>query len=237
MKPARIEQLKQIVADNYQEIAEQFSATRQKPLWPRLRQILRQLPISGRLLDIGCGNGRLLEELKKRPIDCYVGLDSSPELLKIAAQGYPQAAWPFSINWQLGNLLDTPTGQQFDFVCCIAALHHLPGRANRQLAAKNLGRWLKPGGYLIISVWDLWHQPKYWPKLLTGLWLSLSGQLDCGDLLFNWGQQKSSGRQRYYHAFTKAELKRLIVATGLDIVDCQQDGLNLYLVARQPIKS
>ena len=105
MKPARIEQLRQIVADNYQEIAEQFSATRQKPLWPRLRQILRQLPISGRLLDIGCGNGRLLEELKKRPIDCYVGLDNSTELLKIAAQRYPPIAWPFSISWQPGDLL------------------------------------------------------------------------------------------------------------------------------------
>jgi len=237
MKPARIEQLRQIVADNYQEIAEQFSATRQKPLWPRLRQILRQLPISGRLLDIGCGNGRLLEELKKRPIDCYVGLDNSTELLKIAAQRYPPTAWPFSISWQPGDLLDTPTGQPFDFVCCIAALHHLPGRANRQLAAKNLCRWLKPTGYLIISVWDLWRQPKYWPKLLAGLWLSLNGQLDYGDLLLNWGQQKSPGRQRYYHAFTKGELKKLIAATGLDIIDCQRDGLNLYLVARRPIKN
>ncbi len=236
MKPARVEQLKKIVADNYQEIAKQFSATRQKPLWPRLRQILRQLPISGRLLDIGCGNGRLLEELKKRPVDCYVGLDSSTELLKIAAQRYPQSGWPFPINWQPGDLLETPT-EQFDFVCCIAALHHLPGRANRQLAAKNLCCWLKPGGYLIISVWDLWHQPRYWLRLLASLWLSLTGQLDYGDLLLNWGQQKAPGRQRYYHAFTKKELIGLVTNTSLDIIDYQQDGLNLYLIARQPIKN
>ena len=237
MKQSRINQLKQIVADNYQEIAEQFSSTRQKPLWPELRQIIGQLPISGDLLDIGCGNGRLLTELKKRPLTSYVGLDASSKLLALAAQQYSANSWPFPIEWRSGDLLDQPTNQRFDTVCCIAALHHLPGKNYRQLAAQNLATWLKPGGYLVVSVWSLWRQPKYWSKLLASLCLSLVGRLEPGDLLFNWGKQKTSGRQRYYHAFSSRELKKLITNTGLNIVDYQHDGLNYYLVACKTVKS
>jgi len=237
MNQQRIDQLKKIVADNYQQIADQFAVTRQKPFWPELRQIIRHLPISGNLLDIGCGNGRLLEELKKRPLNNYTGLDLSSQLLAIAARQYPAGSCPFTVTWQLGDLLDKPTGQQFDFVCCIAALHHIPGKNNRQLAAKNLAAWLKPGGYLIISVWDLWRQPKYWLKLFASLALTLTGQLDSGDLLFNWGQQKKPGSQRYYHAFTGHELKKLFFTTGLQLIDYRRDGLNHYLVARQSAKS
>lgn len=237
MKQQRINQLKQIVADNYQEIAEQFSQTRQKPLWPELQEIIRQLPISGALLDIGCGNGRLLEVLKKRPLTSYVGLDASSKLLAIAAQQYPADSWPFSIEWRLGDLLDAPTEQRFNIVCCIAALHHLPSKNYRRLAAKNLAAWLKPGGYLVVSVWSLWRQPKYWPKLIASLCLSLVSQLEPGDLLFNWGKQKTSGRQRYYHAFSSRELKKLITDTELNIVDYRHDGLNYYLVAHKPTKN
>jgi 2-polyprenyl-3-methyl-5-hydroxy-6-metoxy-1,4-benzoquinol methylase len=237
MNQQRYDQLRKIVYDNYQHIADQFSMTRHKPFWPKLRQIIRELPIGGDLLDVGCGNGRLLEELKKRPINSYTGLDLSTNLLNIAMRRYPAASCPFTTIWKMGDLLDTPIDQRFDFIFCLATLHHLPGKDYRQQAVKNLTTWLKPGGYLIISVWNLWPQPRYWPKLIAGLGLALVGRLGYGDLLFNWGKQKKPGSQRYYHAFTTTELKKLITSTELQITAYYREDANYYLVARQPTKN
>lgn len=235
MNQQQANRLRTIVQENYQQIAQQFANTRQQPFWPKLRQLLQQLPLSGHLLDVGCGNGRLLDELIDRPITNYTGLDSSSELLNIASQKYANQSINKSINWQLGDILKTSINNQFDIVCCIATLHHIPSKLYRQQAAKQLANWLKPGGYLIISVWDLWRQPKYWPQLLSSSWASLLGSRDLGDLLFYWHNHSQPGYRRYYHAFTKQELKRLISSTGLKIIKYDNDSLNHYLVAQKLI--
>lgn len=232
MKLQRAEQLKTIVYNNYQNIAANFSATRQQAFWPELRQLLQSLPLKGNLLDIGCGNGRLVDELKNRPLSSYTGSDLSEKLLEIAKKNHPTTAFHFPLNWQVGDLLTTPT-QQYQTVCCIAALHHIPSRQLRQQAATNLAASLRDNGYLIVSVWDLYRQIKYWPKLFFSFWAQFLGQLDYGDLLFHWGQQKTTGSLRYYHAFTKKEAEQLLTATGLKLITYRHDNLNHYFVLQK----
>lgn len=235
MKPQRAEQLKKIVYTNYQAIATNFSATRQQAFWPELRQLLQELPLSGDLLDFGCGNGRLLDELQNSPLTSYTGLDLSEKLLTIAQENHNQKNFNFPVTWQVGDLLATPT-KKHDIVCCIAALHHIPSHKLRQQAAKNLTASLQDNGYLIVSVWDMYQQIKYWPKLFFSFWAQFWGQLDYGDLLFHWGQQKTTGSLRYYHAFTKKECQSLLTSTGLKLVTYRHDKLNHYFVL-QKVKS
>lgn len=232
MRPATSHRLRQLVHDNYQQIAKQFSITRQQSFWPELQDIIRQLPINGSVLDVGCGNGRLLDELKKRPLDSYTGLDLSSNLIDLAKQRYPAKNLPFPVAWQTGDLLATALEQKFNFIFCIAALHHLPGHKLRQVAVRQLAAWLKPDGYLIISVWDLWRQPKHWWRLLRSVIRAPFSRLDSGDLLFHWGNQKATNTQRYYHALTGREFKKLIVTANLKIIDYRRDGLNYYIVAK-----
>jgi len=55
--------------------------------------------------------------------------------------------------------------------------------------------------------------------------------MDLGDLLFDW--KNSAGQavsQRYYHAFTKRELKKISKQAGLKIERLYQDKYNYYAV-------
>jgi hypothetical protein len=67
------------------------------------------------------------------------------------------------------------------------------------------------------------------------LWVGLVGIRDWGDIIFYWHNNSLPGHRRYYHAFTKQELRRLISSTGLKIISYDNDKHNHYLVAQKPI--
>ena len=68
----------------YAQFAEPFAQSRGFEQ-PGIRRALDFLPSSGRLLDVGCGNGRLAHVLERadRALE-YIGIDSSARLLAIA---------------------------------------------------------------------------------------------------------------------------------------------------------
>ena len=62
-------ELLDIVKQNYEEIADQFSETRKKHLWPELIELTKNIKEGSSILDVGCGNGRLSKRCKiKRSI-------------------------------------------------------------------------------------------------------------------------------------------------------------------------
>jgi ubiquinone/menaquinone biosynthesis C-methylase UbiE len=96
---------------------------------------LLKLEATGTLLDVGCGTGKLLHAVTGRfsDVSC-VGLDSSQEMLSVAAAGSPASA---RVNWLLGSAesLPFPT-RSFDRVSAIHMLYHVPdiGRAFHELS-------------------------------------------------------------------------------------------------------
>jgi len=57
--------------------------------------------------------------------------------------------------------------------------------------------------------------------------------MDFGDVLFDWKNSRGEAlSQRYYHAFTKPELRRIAKKAGLKIGDMYKDEKNYYLVLR-----
>jgi len=272
-----------LVKRNYEEIAEDFDATRKKYLWPELLKLADMVKNGDRVLDVGCGNGRLIEAFRNKKIS-YLGVDNSEKLIEAAQRNIqPVIA---SDRRERGNLrlealdqrllhrdyaprndnnsyafknvdileLDKLPEKDFNYVFCVAVLHHLPGEDLRLQALRQMKNKLSPDGKIILTVWNLWSQPKFLKlilktfleKILRNLGLmsrrcgrdpdfALRTSGDFGDILFDWkNSQGERISQRYYHAFTSQELKKLAVNTGLKIEKLYRDKYNYYFILHKP---
>ncbi|NQT96047.1 MAG: class I SAM-dependent methyltransferase [Candidatus Omnitrophica bacterium] len=100
------------------------------------------------VLEAGCGNGRILFDLKKRYRDA-VGLDFSAGLLKKAMEIHNN-----DLNLVQSELQSLPfRDESFDIVVCIRVIQHmLP--SEQQLAINEMSRILKKNGHLILMTYN-----------------------------------------------------------------------------------
>lgn len=220
--------LLRIVKANYQAVAEAFNNTRKKEIWPEIKTLAQNIKDGERILDVGCGNGRLLESLQNKNIE-YLGIDQSENLIKLAAENYP------NYRFKVGDLLELSQTKEhnFDWVFCLAVFHHLPSTSLRVQALKQLKNKIKPEGKIIISVWNLWAQKKYRLLIWKFYFLKLLGKhkMKFGDVLFSWkNSQEQNVSQRYYHAFSRRQLKKIVKMANLKISDFYQNKYNYWLI-------
>ncbi len=205
------------VTKTYDEISKEFSDTRSfagKEFEP-FREYLRP---GQTIMDLGCGNGRLLQYLEKeasawhQKTFSYHGVDSSKNLLSEARKKYPNRTF------QIGDMTKIPAkDNSIDVLFCIRAFHHLPDRETRLIALKEIKRVVKPHGILILTVWNLW-QKKYLMQLVKAMVRSIVtlGKYAPNDTFIPWGKEK---KPRYYHAFTIGEIQQLCRKSGLSILE------------------
>ncbi len=95
-----------------------------------------------KVLDIGCGTGRIIEELKQRGAE-VVGLDVSEKILEIAKKKF------CDVEFVLGNVNDLPfEDESFDLVLGLFLIVHLK---NLEKPFEEIYRVLRPGGRFILS--------------------------------------------------------------------------------------
>jgi ubiquinone/menaquinone biosynthesis C-methylase UbiE len=101
-----------------------------------------------RLLDLACGTGMFLREVKQNwPRLRVTGLDLSPF--------YLAAARPALAPWSRTRLVQGPAeampfaDNEFDIVTCVYLFHELPPQVRRAVAGE-LGRVLRRGGTLVL---------------------------------------------------------------------------------------
>lgn len=149
------------IRDFYDEAGSHFSRTRQKTYgtpssnWPVTDKYLSQLKPGQCVLDIGCGNGKLVSGLPAGVT--YVGTDFSKTLLNEAAKLYPGRDFRFGDVVDPEHWIKLP---EFDAIFCVAVLHHIPEKARQLFALKQAKRHLKDDGFLYLTVWNLW-QARY----------------------------------------------------------------------------
>jgi 2-polyprenyl-3-methyl-5-hydroxy-6-metoxy-1,4-benzoquinol methylase len=221
-------ELLDIVKKNYEEIGEQFNETRKKHLWPELVELVKMVNENNSVMDVGCGNGRLLEALQDKKIN-YFGVDNSEKLIELAQAKYPDKKFAVGDILELSKLPEI----NFDIVFCVAVLQHIPGRKLQIDAIKQLRNKVSDNGRVVISVWNMWTQEKFRNLIIRFVLLKLikKNKMDLGDILFDWkNTQGMSVSKRYYHAFRKYELKRICQQAGFKVERIYSDQYNYYAI-------
>ena len=98
-----------------------------------------------RILDAGCGDGRLSAECIKKGAE-VIGIDNNASAILFAKIFVPKG------KFQIGSLLSLPYKEQFfDNIFCIETFEHIPPTQSSR-AVQELFRVLKRGGHLVLSV-------------------------------------------------------------------------------------
>jgi ubiquinone/menaquinone biosynthesis C-methylase UbiE len=111
--------------DDYNKIAKYFSDTR-TALWSELTQFKPLLKNGQRVLDWGCGNGRLLLLLEGFDIE-YYGIDQSKNLIKIAKERNSELVKKGVVNFYCNEKEEKSfPDEYFDLAFMVASFFHLP---------------------------------------------------------------------------------------------------------------
>ena len=250
------ERLEAINRNFYSVRADAFDASRDHP-WPGWQRSMGRIAsgengASAKVLDVGCGNGRLahylLDQFAQEPERLeYVGIDQSAPLLSAARARIPQDHGA-RLRWVEADILEEridsalPAGP-FDLVAAFGLLHHVPGFEHRKALLAALAQRTRILGRLVFTAWRFANAERFENRITP--WESHNADspdpidlqhLEAGDFLLSFGT--GPGPPRYCHHCDDFEFDKLVAATGLELVDdFEADGrsgdLNRYAVLRR----
>ena len=125
----------------------QHSSQQQK--WAR--EILARLALKGheRILDIGCGDGKITAEVARHvPNGLVVGLDASAEMIDFARKEFP-AEEIANLRFQQGNAQLLDFHKEFDWVISFACLHWV---IDHRPVLTGIRQALCPGGRVMLQL-------------------------------------------------------------------------------------
>lgn len=173
--------------------------------WPRNRveAIVHFCPQGRNVLDVGCGNGQLLYQLRNK-FDKIVGLEYSKSRLAQAKVNLNSEN--FEAHEGSAEKMNYFTSNEFDCIVSADTIEHIPDVYS---AASELFRITRPGGLLIINTPNIAFLKKR-ALLLLGRFPSTSQSNEGlgGDILFDGG---------HFHYFTFRSLSLLLQKYGFVI--------------------
>jgi SAM-dependent methyltransferase len=179
----------------------------------------------GRLLDLGCGTGRLLLPFARRG-HWLLGVDLSAEMLRVAAA--KARAEGAAVNLVRANLVDLAglEGGSFDHAACLfGTLGMVAGAPARRQVVAHAFRLLRPGGKFVLHVhnrgfcfWD--PQGRRW--LLGDALRRLLGRPAAGDRLM---PAHDGLPPLVMHLFTRREAVRLLRGVGFRVSEVRPVSL------------
>ena len=225
------QKLSELNREFYSKFAPSFAVTRSEPQ-PGFYGLEGYLPEScEKLLDVGCGEGRLGRFLLSREkVSIYHGVDATLELIDLARKGTGGTFWQRDLAQP-----DALRGLgSYDCIACLAVLQHIPGSDNRVRLLAEMGAHLAIGGRLLLSTWQFLTSERQRKKIVDWSEAGLSqDELEQNDYLLTWS--KGGRGLRYVCFIDETELASIATQAGLQIVatfrsDGREGNLNLYSV-------
>ena len=153
---------KEIVRTGYDSCGLRYNTSRTlDPIPALLRALIEVLPANAEVLDIGCGGGYPIAAALSRHAS-ITGVDISPVQIAEAQKILPDA------NLITGDIASLDfDGASFDAIVSFYTLFHLPRDEHQPLLGR-IARWLRPGGYLLMTVAQT-AQPGYTERDFCGV--------------------------------------------------------------------
>jgi SAM-dependent methyltransferase len=131
----------------YEEEAERFDRERSRKLFEArwLARFSDALPRAGRVLDLGCGAGEPIASWLMGEGFRYTGVDYAEAMLAIARKRWPEG------DWRQADMRTLDLDETFDGIVAWNSFFHLT-REEQRSCLPRLGRHLKPGGQMLITV-------------------------------------------------------------------------------------
>jgi ubiquinone/menaquinone biosynthesis C-methylase UbiE len=187
--------------------------------------VARHCPTPGKLIDLGCGTGRLLLAFAARRYT-VVGVDLSEEMLAVAREKATAASLP--VHLVRANLaeLDAVADGSFDHAACLfSTLGMVAGAETRRRVVRQVFRVLRPGGRFVLHVHNRWfnaRDPVGRRWLLKNLVNSTLGRGVAGDREMPVHQGVAG---LTLHLFTRREAEQLLREAGFRIAEVAAVGL------------
>jgi tellurite methyltransferase len=127
--------------------AREYARTPDRYIWGKTasefaKEVIALLPRGGRVLDLGCGEGRDSVYFAACGFD-VTALDVSAHGLKKAERLASERA--VQVRWLCCSMLDVPVAGRFDLVYSCGSMHHVPKQARSRLY-RRLKVLTRPGG-------------------------------------------------------------------------------------------
>jgi len=178
-----------------------------------LRFCERHFSRPNRLIDLGCGTGRLLIPFARRGFDC-LGVDLSVAMLAVVAEKARNIGLPLPT--MKANLveLDAIADGSFDYAACLfSTLGMIRGEENRRAFLNHVERILRPGGIFVVHVHNRWFR--------FGRGLGRPGQEE-GDRTM---PQAYGGADLTLHHFSRREIITELRSAGFVVREVQPVGV------------
>jgi 2-polyprenyl-3-methyl-5-hydroxy-6-metoxy-1,4-benzoquinol methylase len=227
MDEMTIQRLLALNREFYTTLAQPFAATRSVSD-SALTSILPYIASDARVLDVGCGNGRLALLLDRERSDTtYVGLDVVPELIELArTQGDRLAATTAEfhvIDITHAGWSQALQDRRFDCGVALAVLHHIPSFDLRVQVLREIACLLAPRGQLILSTWQFLDNARMRRKIVDWAEVSIPpGALEQGDYVLDWKREGSG--LRYCHLVDEDEIAALSAQIGFHLHESFRAG-------------
>lgn len=192
-----------MISINYDPYAMTFSESRKDLRWREIEYFFKQLEWKDivKVLDVWCGNGRLLAHAKEDWIKfySYLWIDSSEILLQEAKKIHPEAEFK---HLDMVNLEELKW-QTFTDVFLIASFHHLQNYDERLKVLKDLYDLTEEWWQVYMTNWALESSINYM-KYLNCAIPNSENEFCSKDF-----EIKIWEHDRYYHSFSLQELEHL----------------------------
>lgn len=221
-------QVGQLILAEYSSapVVAHFAAAAKAGLWPSEQELIQHYFQPGRVLDLGCGGGRVTIPLSAMGFE-VVGVDISPAMIDAARALTAAVQEDLSVRYEVGDALDLQfAAGTFDHVVFSnQGWMQIPGANDRRRVLREIRRVLVDGGLFLFSTHSrpsaltdvLW--AKRWLRWYGGPWLGLGRRgADFGDLFYVRKLEVEHSLEQFLHIPKRAHILQLLKAEGFQLL-------------------